>query len=109
MAKESPVILFNVEDAKQLKSRVEFIVGKFNALMLMHEIRGEGAQGYLAMDIRYASGKYGVPHHGKGVNIKTDHQSNSYSSIYEGITDFVGITLHAKKGSHLVYAIPMNI
>lgn len=84
-------------------------IGGFNALIVHHKITGGAAGGYASLKMSDASGGTFIAHHGKGTNIKAADTLTSYTSIFEGLMDYVEVTLAVTDGAHEVTIQPLEV
>ena len=81
----------------------------YNALLIHHEMTGTTAGGYVSLAMGNEENGVYIAHHGKGNNIKSAALATNYTCIYEGIMDWVQVTLNRTDGTHTVTVQPINI
>lgn len=84
-------------------------IGKFDTVLLHHKITGGVTGGFASLKMSNATDGTFIAHHGKGANIKSAATTASYTSIFEGVMDWVEITLTATDGTHEVTIQPIEL
>lgn len=107
MNKGAPETIFNA--IAGASSPVKRQYKGYNALLVHHYMTGVTSGGYVGLKMGGSENSQFIAHHGKGTNIKSANVNASYTCLFEGIMDWVEITLNRTDGTHTVIIQPVNI
>lgn len=81
----------------------------YNAVIVHHEISGGAAGGFVGLKMGGKEDGTFIAHHGKGTNIKAAASATSYIAVFEGLMDWIEVSLTVTDGTHTVTIQPINV
>lgn len=107
MNKGTPEIIKNAVVAAG--DPVKRFMGPYNAVLVHHQITGGTTGGFVSLKMGGKEGGTFIAHHGKGTNIKAAASATSYTAIFEGLMDWIEVSLAVTDGTHTVTIQPINV